>query len=106
MEINGYQLCRCGAVTMNTDDGDYCCKIKNVRRFFGNIVLKNYPQYQTTYCCDHCVNHYGLDLCGCGSGEHYGECGLELEACNEPMQVLGKRTSVLGAFAISPRRFC
>lgn len=25
-------------------------------------------------CCNHCVNHWGIDLCECGSGARVGEC--------------------------------
>lgn len=25
-------------------------------------------------CCDHCVNHLGIDLCDCGSEHKVGEC--------------------------------
>nr|DAO94210.1 MAG TPA: WCCH motif protein [Caudoviricetes sp.]DAY30712.1 MAG TPA: WCCH motif protein [Bacteriophage sp.] len=25
-------------------------------------------------CCDHCVNHWGIDLCDCGSEHKVGEC--------------------------------
>jgi hypothetical protein len=27
-----------------------------------------------SYCCDHCVNHWGIDLCECESGARVGEC--------------------------------
>lgn len=27
-----------------------------------------------SYCCDHCVNHWGIGLCGCGSGQKVGKC--------------------------------
>ena len=26
------------------------------------------------YACDHCINHYGLDICSCGSGKAVGKC--------------------------------
>jgi hypothetical protein len=28
-------------------------------------------------CCDHCVNHLGIDLCDCGSEPKVGECGSQ-----------------------------
>lgn len=30
-----------------------------------------------SYCCNHCVNHWGIDLCECGSGARVGECGSQ-----------------------------
>jgi hypothetical protein len=29
------------------------------------------------YNCNHCVNHWGLDLCKCGSGDPVGSCEWE-----------------------------
>lgn len=90
MEINGYSKCECGAITIFTTQGNYSCKLKNLKKYFPNINLRKLKKYQTSYCCDHCVNHYGLDLCGCGSGEDFGECDNNLEECQKPMQIIGE----------------
>jgi len=41
-------------------------------------------------CCDYCVNHWGIDLCGCGSGQKVGECDGDFYECrhNIPAQTL------------------
>ena len=39
--------------------------------------------------CNHCVTHWGIDLCGCGSGEALGECTGDFNECTNsiPSQV-------------------
>lgn len=99
MNIIGYSKCECGAITIFTDEGAegaYSCKRKNLKKFFPNIDLRKVPKYQDSYCCDHCVNHYGLDLCGCGSGEEFGKCENGYEECAMPMQKLNEYTHVIG----------
>ena len=36
--------------------------------------------------CNYCVNHWGIDLCGCGSGEKFGECDYGFPECKRPAQ--------------------
>jgi len=45
--------------------------------------------------CNYCVNHWGIDLCGCGSGEKVGECDNDFQEClnNIPMQSLEENYS-------------
>lgn len=99
VEIVSYSVCRCGAITLYTADGaTYCCKRRNLRQFV-NIDLRKLKRFQgssllTTVCCDHCVNHYGLDLCACGSGEPTHKCKGGSDVCGKPMQILGEYTSV------------
>jgi hypothetical protein len=95
VNITEYQKCSCGAISLYTDNGDaYSCKQKNLRKFFPNIDLRKIERLPETYCCDHCVNHYGLDLCGCGSGEEFGKCEEGYDECKQPMQVFGQYTHV------------
>lgn len=96
MEIIGYSKCDCGAVTVFTDGLNYSCKQENLKRFFPGIDLRKIQRYQKSYCCDHCVNRYGLDLCGCGSGEIFGECDAGFDECKIPMQSIGAYSSVRG----------
>jgi len=48
--------------------------------------------------CNHCVNNYGIDLCGCGSGEPVGECDGDFEACKSgsPSQSLFEKMFYTG----------
>lgn len=91
-----YAKCTCGAITIFTDIGDYSCQQKNLKKFFPDIDLRKLARYEEFYSCNHCVNHYGLDLCGCGSGEEFGKCKNDLEECSKPMQKLGEYTFILG----------
>ena len=74
MILKGYSKCDCGAITIYTDKMSYSCYQKNLKKFFPGIDLRKLVRYPQSFCCDHCVNHYGLDLCGCGSGNPFGKC--------------------------------
>ena len=39
-----------------------------------NLDIQNAERLPDSYCCDHCVNHWGIDVCECGSGEPVGKC--------------------------------
>ena len=96
MKITGYSKCDCGAITIYCDDGDYSCKAKNLKKYFPDIDLRKIKRYKTTFACNHCVNHYGLDLCGCGSGEDFGKCDNDFPECKTPMQKIGEYTNIKG----------
>lgn len=97
MKYISYSRCQCGAVTVQTDLGTYSCLEINRQKFFPGLDLRKIRRFPNSYCCDHCVNHYGLDLCGCGSGEAYGKCDNELEECQLPMQKIGEYERVTAA---------
>lgn len=98
-EITSYFVCSCGAITFTMKDGKtYSCARKNLKRFLPDIDLRRIKREPIKpYGCDHCVNHYGLDLCACGSGEPYGKCGCGHEVCGEPMQKFGEYDRVVAA---------
>ena len=81
MEYLGYSRCDCGAITVTTDAGDYSCLSYRRKKYFPGLDLRRIPRFPDTYCCDHCVNRYGLDLCGCGSGNQFGHCDGGFEEC-------------------------
>ena len=72
-----YQKCRCGAVTLFFDNGAdspmYQETLEMVVKEFG-IDLSQVEELPQSCCCNHCVNHWGIDLCECGSGCKVGEC--------------------------------
>ena len=37
----------------------------------GSVLIDN---IEIEFGCNHCVNHWGIDLCECGSGARVGEC--------------------------------
>ena len=94
-----YFKCSCGAVTVEVDGSTYSVKRSRLKEFFPDLDLRKCRKYSDVFCCDHCVNHYGLDLCGCGSGEPFGKCDNGLPECLMPMQAVGLYTAVRGANA-------
>lgn len=72
--ITQYQRCKCGAITLWFEGN----RIGNAmyQETFDKLGLSldGAEQLPDSYCCDHCVNHWGIDLCECGSGERVGEC--------------------------------
>ena len=71
--ITHYSKCSCGAITLWFENGASNSMFIETFETL-NIDLSHAQEYQTSYCCDHCVNHWGIDLCKCGSGERVGEC--------------------------------
>lgn len=75
--------CKCGAVTVEIEGESYSMPRKEFRsRFPGKRTQRG----RTTGCCNYCVNHWGTDLCGCGSGEKFGKCGNGLSECKHAAQ--------------------
>ena len=69
--------CSCGAVTVYGDGWE--------NSMFKATFDEKYPDLELdegSYGgCNHCINHWGIDICGCGSGEPAGECANKFEAC-------------------------
>lgn len=87
--FTGYSTCQCGAITLMARTGqNYSCSLKNRAKYLPRLDLRKLTRFEPTYCCDHCVNRWGLDLCACGSGESPEECQNELPECGHPMQEL------------------
>ena len=71
--IESYSECSCGAITLNFADGaTNSVRKENLDKF--GIDLTGAEELQRTWCCNHCVNHYGIDICSCGSGESPDSC--------------------------------
>jgi len=72
-EIVDHSFCNCGAVTVYFENGENnSLKRKNLKKF--GLSLKYSNEMHSTYACNHCVNHYGLDICECGSGLKPEKC--------------------------------
>lgn len=85
--IVNYQKCSCGAVTLFFEDGtDSSMRQETLEKM--RIDLSHAEELQKSYCCNHCVNHWGIDLCDCGSGELVDECSC---GSHTAMQKFGKR---------------
>lgn len=98
MKFTGFYRCRCGAITFVTDDKrEFSCLETNLEHFLPEDKLPEYcpgedpanlTQFQNVFSCNHCINHYGLDLCACGSGEAPDKCENGYTVCGKPMQSL------------------
>ena len=82
-QIVSYSVCKCGAITLYFADGTTnSCKRKNLKKF--GVSLKGIKkEKEQSWCCNHCANHYGIDICSCGSGKEYEKC------CGTPMEEFG-----------------
>lgn len=86
-------LCQCGALTFEFPDGDVSVLASNAHKYFLCATQQDFflisqkliPNYSN---CNHCVNHWGLDLCRCGSGESVEECTNDLSECGQASQRL------------------
>ena len=92
-KIESYSKCNCGAITINFDNGASNAMYARTAKKLG-IDLRKYKRYQTTYCCNHCVNNWGIDLCECGSGEMVGKCSCGI---NKAHDEFGKKFDSLAA---------
>lgn len=67
MKIEYIQKCKYGAVTIRFDNG---ASNSMFWETFEKLDLDtgDATWLHQSYCCNHCVNHWGIDLCECGSG--------------------------------------
>lgn len=91
--IKTIQKCKCGAITIRFDNGASNSMFQETFNQL-NLDVSKAIELPESYCCDHCVNRWGIDLCECGSGEKVGccECGS-----NRPHDILGEKFDSLGA---------
>lgn len=73
MRIIEYSKCDCGAITLYFENGASNSMFMSTFKKL-ELDLRKIKRLPKSYCCDHCVNHWGIDLCECGSGERVGEC--------------------------------
>lgn len=94
--IIGYDKCQCGAITLYFADGTInSIKQKNLKKFGIDLRKIKRINKQEMYACDHCINHYGLDICSCGSGKEVGKCKC---GSTEPFQTFGKSCYDVGGW--------
>lgn len=94
MKITEVQPCNCGAVTLYFGDNVSNSLLpENAAQL--NIEIPP-ATLNTSFHCNHCVNHYGLDLCACGSGEPTLECTAGFKECGKPYQTLGENVKLVG----------
>lgn len=72
-KIVAYSKCSCGAITIYFASGGSNSMRPSTKKKLG-IDLRKYKRLNNSYYCNHCVNHYGIDICECGSGKAVGKC--------------------------------
>ena len=83
--MNLYAIkCSCGAITIMNIEGEENFS-NSMRPVTFKKLLRNkgyrFSWLEKSYCCDHCINKWGIDLCGCGSGEKLGKCSNKYSQC-------------------------
>jgi hypothetical protein len=78
--------CNCGAVTVQTNEFVNSMQKKDFAIHFSGLKIDS-----KVYNCDYCVNKWGIDLCACGSGEHFEKCKGGYSDCGTPAQQLEVR---------------
>lgn len=68
-----YTKCACGAITIRFEDNATNSMSLRTKRILG-IDLRKIHRQPKTQVCNYCVNHWGIDLCECGSGKKNGKC--------------------------------
>ncbi len=74
--------CQCGAITVERDGQTYSMS----RADFLRLCPGEDVPRKTMHNCNWCVNHWGIGLCGCGSGKKFGKCREDLTECARPAQ--------------------
>ena len=86
--------CQCGAITVSDDGFDNSMSEAIFNAEYPDLVLE-----EMVFCnCNHCVNHWGIDLCECGSGEPVGQCEEGFTPClaGTAAQIRGERKKSFG----------
>jgi hypothetical protein len=74
--VQDYARCSCGAWSIYLEDGRSINAKMSLRKLNELYGLEfNKKDRLNDHCnCNYCVNNWGLDLCGCGSGYKFGKC--------------------------------
>ena len=87
-KIESYSKCStCGAITIYFyNDSNSSMSMATKRKL--DIDLRKIRRNKNTYACNYCINHWGIDLCSCGSGKRVGhfDCGS-----NNPIEFFGEK---------------
>ena len=85
-QITHYQKCACGAITVwfenNASNSMFMETFENLQ-----LDISDAEQLPDSCCCNHCVNHWGIDLCECGSGSPVGKCACGSKQSHDTLGV-------------------
>jgi hypothetical protein len=86
----GYaKRCVCGAVTIDVNGIDISMPYSEFKETYPDVKLE-----KGKYCnCNYCVNHWGTNLCKCGSGKKKGKCNC---GSNQSSALNGRRKMAWG----------
>lgn len=82
-------VCECGAITVTIEGCNYSMPASDFREHYGRPPA----DAMRVGSCDYCVNNWGTDLCGCGSGEKFGDCEEGHSECGRPAQSIEEAVS-------------
>lgn len=84
--------CQCGAISVEDTESGVTNHMKRAtfRQLYPGMRTVRGKEWRS---CDHCANHWGIDICGCGSGRSRGKCDGGFPECrrNQPYEVMGRR---------------
>lgn len=78
--------CQCGAVTVSSNNGDISMPYSEFKTEYPEVKLEK-GKYGS---CNYCVNHWGTNLCKCGSGKKKGKCNCKYKNTGESSAYNGK----------------
>ena len=84
IQVQYIQECVCGAMTVTFENG---ASNSMSREVFNRIGFTGERLPQVFCNCNHCVNHWGIDLCKCGSGKPVGKCDCGSDEASEELGI-------------------
>lgn len=85
IKYNYVARCKCGAYTVTIGGLAYSMSRNTFNEKFGRLPRKKHSKrIEGVHNCNYCVNKWGIDLCGCGSGEKFGKCRNMLGCAKRP----------------------
>lgn len=84
IQVQFIQECMCGAITVTFENG---ASNSMSREVFNRIGFTGERLPQVFCNCNHCVNHWGIDLCKCGSGQPVGKCDCGSDEASEELGI-------------------
>ena len=88
LKIKFIQKCKCGAVTIRFNNGASNSMRQDIFEQL-NLDTRDAERLPDSYCCDHCVNHWGIDVCECGSQNAHDTLGVKFDSIGAIIKAFG-----------------